>query len=98
MLRGLTKQPSYKMAAIQITQVSKEVCIHIHVECSIFEHFFFIGAGQNKACSFSVMLVLRDHIIRSFRHELGSTGCCLRDSKCMSIGFLVRNVSFIFGS
>ena len=56
-----------------------------------------IGASQNKACSYCVMLVLRD-MIRSFRHELGSTGCCLRDSKHMSIGFLVRNMSYIFGS
>ena len=68
--------------------------------CSIFDFHGScnIGASQNKACSYYVMLVLRDHIIRSFRHELGSTGCCLRDSKCTSIGFLVRNMSYIFGS
>ena len=63
---------------------------HFHDSCEI-------GASQNKACSYCVMLVLRDRIIRSFRHELGSTRCCLRDTKRMSIGFLVRNMSYTFG-
>ena len=56
-----------------------------------------LGASQNKACSYCVMLVLRDRIIRSFRHELGSTGCCLQDSKCMSIGvFSQEHVLYIW--
>ena len=86
---GTDKPTKLQDGSIQITQVSKEVCIHIHVECSIFDFHGScnIGASQNKACSYGVMLVLRDRIIRSFRHELGSTGCCLRDSKCMSIDF-----------